>query len=80
MDSGLKNKHVVVTGASGGIGYDSVSRFLDEGAKVTACYKSDPRSLTTLLDVFPEQLNIVSVDVQDESSVESLFTKANAAF
>ena len=80
MNTGLKNKHVVVTGASGGIGHDSVSRFLDEGANVTACYKSDPINLTTLKDSFPERLNVVKVDVREEPEVESLFTKANAAF
>lgn len=80
MNSGLKNKHIVITGASGGIGFDTVSQFLAEGARVTACYNSDPRSLTRLLHEYPEQLNILAVDVRDESSVASLFTKANEAF
>lgn len=80
MKTGLKDKHIVITGASGGIGYDAVSRFLEEGAKVTACYHSDPRGLNNLLDAFPGKLINVSADVQDESSVESLFIKASAVF
>jgi len=80
LNTGLKNKHIVITGASGGIGFDTVSQFLAEGARVTACYNSDPRSLAALSNEFPEQLNILAVDVQDESSVVSLFTKANDAF
>ncbi len=80
MNTGLKNKHVVVTGASGGIGYDSVSRFLDEGAKVTACYKSDPRNLTTLKGSFPEQLNVVKVDVREEPEVGLLFSEAHTVY
>jgi len=80
LDSGFENKHVVVTGASGGIGFDTVARFLVEGARVTACYNSDPRGLTVLATEYPEQLNHIAVDVQEESSVMSLFTKANAAF
>jgi len=48
MNTGFQSKHVVVTGASGGIGFDSISLFLEEGAKVTACYKSAPGKLTTL--------------------------------
>ena len=32
MDTGFQNKHVIVTGASSGIGFDSTSCFLAEGA------------------------------------------------
>jgi len=80
MNTGFQSKHVVVTGASGGIGFDSTSRFLTEGAKVTACYKSDPRNLATLTDSYPERLNVVKVDVRNESEVEFLFTEANTVF
>ena len=37
MDLGLKNKNVVVTGGSKGIGYAAAKIFLQEGAKVTIC-------------------------------------------
>ena len=80
MNIGLKNKHVVVTGASGGIGFDSISLFLAEGAKVTACYHSDPKNLATLTDSYPERLNVVKVDVRNESEVAVLFTEANTVF
>ena len=80
MNTGFQSKHVVVTGASGGIGFDSISLFLAEGAKVTACYKSDPRNLATLTDSYPKQLNVVKVDVRNESEVEFLFTEANTVF
>jgi len=80
MNTGFQSKHVVVTGASGGIGFDSTSLFLAEGAKVTACYKSDPRNLATLTDSYPERLNVVKVDVRNESEVEFLFTEANTVF
>ena len=80
MNTGFQSKHVVVTGASSGIGFDSISLFLAEGAKVTACYKSDPRNLATLTDSYPERLNVVKVDVRNESEVEFLFTEANTVF
>jgi NAD(P)-dependent dehydrogenase (short-subunit alcohol dehydrogenase family) len=32
MNTGFQGKHVVVTGASSGIGFDSISLFLAEGA------------------------------------------------
>ena len=80
MNTGFRSKHVVVTGASSGIGFDSTSCFLAEGAKVTACYKSDLRNLATLSDSYPEQLNVVKVDVRNESEVTFLFDKANTVF
>ncbi len=80
MNTGFQSKHVVVTGASSGIGFDSTSLFLAEGAKVTASYKSDPRNLATLTESYPERLNVVKVDVRNESEVEFLFTEANTVF
>ena len=80
MNMGFQSKHVVVTGASSGIGFDSISLFLAESAKVTASYKSDPRNLSTLADSYPDRLNIVKSDVRNESEVEFLFTEANRAF
>ena len=80
MNTGYQSKHVVVTGASSGIGFDTISLFLAEGAKVTACYNSDPRDLATLKDSYPKRLNVVKVDVRDEAEVASLFTEANTVF
>jgi len=80
MNTGFQGKHVVVTGASSGIGFDSISLFLAEGARVTACYKSNPSNLTTLKDSYPERLNVVKVDVRNESEVASLFSEANTVF
>ncbi len=80
MNTGFQNKHVVVTGASGGIGFDSISLFLAEGAKVTACYKSNLGKLETLADSYPGRLNIVKVDVRNESEVAFLFSEAHTVF
>jgi NAD(P)-dependent dehydrogenase (short-subunit alcohol dehydrogenase family) len=80
MNTGFQDKHVVVTGASGGIGLDTVSLFLEEGAKVTACYNSAPRDLTTLKEAYPDGLHVVKTDVRKESDVAFLFTDANTVF
>ena len=80
MNAGFQGKHVVVTGASSGIGFDSVAVFLAEGAKVTACYKSDPRNLNMLTDKYSERLNVVKADVRSESEVKLLFSEANTVF
>jgi len=48
MDLGFKDVHVLVTGASGGIGLETTRQFLVHGAKVTAHYNTN----ATSLDVF----------------------------
>ncbi|MBW2122611.1 MAG: SDR family NAD(P)-dependent oxidoreductase [Deltaproteobacteria bacterium] len=80
MNTGFQRKHVLVTGASSGIGFQSISLFLAEGAWVTACYKSNPSNLETLKDSYSERLNVVKVDVRNDSEVASLFSEANAVF
>jgi NAD(P)-dependent dehydrogenase (short-subunit alcohol dehydrogenase family) len=80
MDTGFQGKHIVVTGASSGIGFDSILLFLAEGASVTACYKKNPSNLATLKDSHPKQLNVLKVDVRNESEVVSLLTEANKVF
>jgi len=47
---GLINKHVLITGAGGGIGRALVKAFLQSGARVTACDR-DPALLEALSDV-----------------------------
>ena len=44
---GLQNKHVIITGAGGGIGRALVAAFLKAGSRVTACDR-DPDLLTPL--------------------------------
>ncbi|KDN37520.1 hypothetical protein RSAG8_10119, partial [Rhizoctonia solani AG-8 WAC10335] len=66
MDLGFANVHVLVTGASGGIG---VSR-------VTALYHSKLGPLSELVKKFPNSFNTLSADVTDEDSVRDLFASA----
>ena len=80
MDTGLSGKHVVITGASGGIGLETVKVFLSEGARVTGTYNSSMRELDSLQDKWQNQLLPVKTDQTEESEVESLFEQANEKF
>jgi 3-oxoacyl-[acyl-carrier protein] reductase len=67
MDLGLKNKHVVVTGGSSGIGSEIVKAFALEGARVWFCGRSQHRidKACENLDNLTEQVHGQSVDIND---------------
>jgi NAD(P)-dependent dehydrogenase (short-subunit alcohol dehydrogenase family) len=78
MDTGLDGQHMVLTGASGGIGIEIVKQFLKEGGKMTAAYHTSPRELDLLVEAYPNHLQIMKTDVTAESDVELLFRQANS--
>jgi 3-oxoacyl-[acyl-carrier protein] reductase len=71
MDTGLRGKRVLVTGASGGIGGACVRAFLEEGAEVVAHYHRGRDRAEALGDV-----RLVQADVTQEDDVERLFEEA----
>ncbi len=80
MDLGLKDKHVLITGASGGIGLELVRAFLIEDAKVTATYNHSRDALDGIQENSQKQLAVVKVDVREESEVKSLFEQSQNTF
>jgi len=71
LDFGLKDVHVLITGAAGGIGLETVRVFKQLGARVTAHYNSNIGELANLDDVVPLQ-----ADVRDEASCNALLETA----
>ncbi len=76
MDLGLENKHVFLTGASGGIGIETAKMFLQEGAKITLQYHSNPDALQPLLKEFPNRTYAVRADVRSEDAIINSITKS----
>ncbi|MFX1603725.1 MAG: SDR family NAD(P)-dependent oxidoreductase, partial [Promethearchaeota archaeon] len=76
MDTGLQNRHAVVTGSSGGIGLEVTRVFLEEGARVTATYRTSERGLVDLQKKWQDALTLSRVDVRSESEIENLFLDA----
>ncbi|KAF8588100.1 NAD(P)-binding protein [Ramaria rubella] len=77
MDLGLQSVHILVTGASGGIGLETVRLFLEQGANVTAQYNKTISTLTPLREKFPS-LRIIQADVNSEADVSRLFLETDA--
>ncbi|KAK5163890.1 uncharacterized protein LTR77_010284 [Saxophila tyrrhenica] len=71
LDFGLKGVHVLVTGAAGGIGLETVHTFRQLGARVTAHYNSRIGELANSTDIVALQ-----ADVRDEKSVDKLLSNA----
>lgn len=79
MDLGFEGVHVLVTGASGGIGFAITKLFLEHGARVTAQYNSKPGPLSEV-KVGKERLCVVQADVTGEEAVKDLFLAAGEAW
>ena len=71
METGLRGKRVLVTGASGGIGSACVRSFLDEGAMVVAHYHQGRERAEALGDV-----QLVQADLTREEDADRLFAEA----
>ena len=73
MELNLKDKVVLVTGGTRGIGFQISKDFLYEGAKVVVIAKNEPRenkSFSDLKAAFPDSLYFYACDVTDENSLK----------
>lgn len=80
MDSGLVGKHILITGASGGIGLITAKAFLAEGARVTGTFNHSKDNLQGLLNKWSDSLFPVKVNQTKEEEVQILFEKAVERF
>jgi 3-oxoacyl-[acyl-carrier protein] reductase len=71
METGLRGKRILVTGASGGIGSACVRTFLDEGAEVVAHYNQGRERAEGL-----GQVQLVQADLTREEDADRLFAEA----
>lgn len=74
LNFGLGGVHVLVSGASGGIGIETAKTFLEAGAKVTAHYNSTPRDISATSGLVG-----IQADVTVEADVARLFQEAEHA-
>lgn len=82
MDEGLRDKVVVVTGASRGIGYSCARAFLDAGARVCLVSRSNERlaRAAASLGAGSERIHCVACDLVDPASGPAMASSVNARF
>jgi len=69
---GLQGQHVLLTGASGGIGVKTALLFLKAGAKVSLHYNTEKSTLEPLVKEYPDTTFIVQGDVRKEEQVSKI--------
>lgn len=74
---GLKDQHVLVTGASKGIGKAISRELLSQGARVSLHYHTDEEGVQELGSAYPEsQTSYFQADLEDMAAVQQLFQEA----
>jgi NAD(P)-dependent dehydrogenase (short-subunit alcohol dehydrogenase family) len=78
LDFGLNGVHVLITGASGGIGLSLVEVFHSLGAKISAQYNTSLRGLDKYSTDGSSGVVPLEADVSSEEAVKSLFRSAES--
>ena len=73
METGLENKVVLITGASGGIGRACAEALSDEGARLALHGHANVDRVEALAQGLPAEALVVRADVGDETQVERMF-------
>nr|WP_313429148.1 SDR family NAD(P)-dependent oxidoreductase [Brevundimonas diminuta] len=76
----MQNKVVIITGASRGIGWRLVERFLAEGALVVACARTADRLAALKQSVGGAPLEVVAADAANPDDVAAVTARAVEAF
>ncbi|KAI0061295.1 NAD-P-binding protein [Artomyces pyxidatus] len=80
MDLHLQGVHVLVTGANGGIGLETTRLFLEQGANVTAHYRSSGDALLPLLERYgPTRLHREHAELASEEEVINCFRQTEGS-
>lgn len=76
MDAGLKNKVILITGASGAIGSVTARAFAAEGARLILHYNSRRVPVEKLRDEIQPDAPVIRADLTRETDVKNLFKRA----
>jgi len=82
MELGLRDKRVLVTGATSGIGLATARRFAQEGARVAITYQSSEGKAKEIVDELggPGRAFATHYDLRDFDSIEAAVSAVDAEF
>jgi len=82
MSERLKNRHVLLTGAGGGIGLAVAEACIAEGARCSIVDRmaAAPEAVRALLQKHPDRLAYIAADVTDTKGIAHLLAEAQVAF
>lgn len=76
MNSDLKGKSFLITGASGGIGAATARAFAEEGARLVLHYYRNREGAESLAKELSVETIVVRADVASEADVDGMYAKA----
>ena len=78
----LDGRHVLITGAGGGIGLAIAEACAREGARISLIDRAEapPQAARTLLDAQPEHAGYIGADITDRSAIDRLIAAAVQRF
>jgi NAD(P)-dependent dehydrogenase (short-subunit alcohol dehydrogenase family) len=76
MDFGLNGKHVLITGASGGIGQAISEQFDEENSVLSLHYHANKKRIHDLQSKLKGKYSFLQADLSSESSTSNMFNKA----
>jgi len=65
------SRHIIITGASKGIGFETAIKLADEGHRITAIARSENK-LDGLSQNYPDQISTLTLDITDENAVSKI--------
>ncbi|MBS3788282.1 SDR family oxidoreductase [Candidatus Bipolaricaulota bacterium] len=78
MDAGLKDKNVLITGSSGGIGGDTAREFAQEGAKLALHGHTRMERVDKLAEEIPVECTTHKADLTDPTETEQMFNEVKS--
>ncbi|MFW9856682.1 MAG: SDR family NAD(P)-dependent oxidoreductase [Candidatus Thorarchaeota archaeon] len=79
MDSGLDGEHVLITGASGGIGQAIAKVFDGEGCKLSLHYNKNEKGISRLIRTLNNNYCVLKADLTSEKQTKQLFQDSMGA-
>jgi len=80
LNTDLSGKHVLITGASGGIGQAIARKLSDENARLSLHYNSNQKAIEKLKKELNTEASVFQADMRSRESIEGMFEDITSTF